>query len=281
MGRRQDLNALPAGERQALVNLILQYLNDAVVAAHITITHAGEHIFTGHRRYIEELEAFLAAQGAGRFVPLPAWNPTNPIPPEFNVVKPQDNGTPRPALVNLNPNLPMPSQFAPPAVCNFTSATLLGNAVNSPWHNSLHGAVGGTMSDFATASAAPIFWCWHGFVDEIYWDYHNQCAIRVGLGLIVYGWDGAQMMTKWGTSDIGQGAGALSWLVADVDGDGKDELLQTWKNGSQLGLIVYGWDGAQMMTKWGTSDIGQGAGALSWLVADVDGDGKDELLQPW
>lgn len=72
MGRRQDLNSLPSGERQTLTNLILQYLNDAVVAAHTTITHSGEHIFTGHRQYIEELEAFLVTQGGGRFVPLPA-----------------------------------------------------------------------------------------------------------------------------------------------------------------------------------------------------------------
>jgi hypothetical protein len=101
------------------------------------------------------------------------------------------------------------------------------------------------------------------------------------LGLIVYGWDGSQMTTQWGTGDIGQGYGALSWLAADVDGDGEAELLQPWKNGSKLGLIVYGWDGSQMTTQWGTADIGQGYGALSWLAADVDGDGKAELLQPW
>lgn len=185
MGRRQDLNALPAGERRALVNLILQYLNDAVVAAHTTITHSGEHIFTGHRQYIESLEIFLAAQGGARFVPLPAWNPANPIPSEFNVVKPQDNETPRPPLVNLNPNLPMPNQFAPPALCNFASATELGNNVNG-WHGSVHGVIGGTMSNFATASAAPIFWCWHAFVDEIYWDYQSQCAVRPDAEIILF-----------------------------------------------------------------------------------------------
>ena len=185
MGRRQDLNGLTAVERQALANLILQYLNDAVVAAHTTITHSGEHIFTGHRQYIEQLEAFLVAQGGGRFVPLRAWNPANPIPTEFNVVKPQDNGTPRPALVNLNPNLPMPSQYAPPAVCNFASATDLGNDVNG-WHGSVHNTIGGTMSQLAIASAAPIFWCWHGFVDEIYWDYQNQCAARGDAEIVLF-----------------------------------------------------------------------------------------------
>lgn len=50
---------------------------------------------------------------------------------------------------------------------------------------------------------------------------------------------------------------------------------------SGLGLIAYGWDGTKMTRKWGTSDIGEGSGALSWLVADVGGDGKIELLQPW
>lgn len=185
MGQRQDLNGLTPANRQALANLILQYLNDAVVAAHTTITHSGEHIFTGHRQYIEGLEAFLTAQGAGQFVPLPAWNPANPIPPEFNVVKPQDNGTPRPALVNLSPNLPMPSQYAPPAVCSFATAAALGDDVNG-WHGSVHITVGGTMGSFSIASAAPIFWCWHAFVDEIYWDYQNRCNALPANEIILF-----------------------------------------------------------------------------------------------
>jgi hypothetical protein len=101
------------------------------------------------------------------------------------------------------------------------------------------------------------------------------------LGLIVYSWDGTRMTTKFGTTDIGQGYGALAWRIADVDGDTTAELLQPWRNGSQLGLIVYGWDGARMTTKWGTPNIGQGYGALTWLVADVDGVGGSEFLQPW
>ncbi|MCI0698473.1 VCBS repeat-containing protein, partial [candidate division KSB1 bacterium] len=101
------------------------------------------------------------------------------------------------------------------------------------------------------------------------------------LGVIVYGWNGTALVTKWGTGNIGQGPGALAWLTADIDGDGKQELIQPWKNQSQLGVIVYGWNGTALVTKWATTNIGQGPGALAWLTADIDGDGKQEIIQPW
>ena len=148
---------------------MLTYLTDAVVATHTTIIHDDIHIFTGHRAYIEDLEAYLQIQGGGQFVPLPKWDPATQIPPEFNVVRAEDDGTPRPPLVNLNPNRP-PPEFAPPAVCNFTDGNVLGDTVN-PWHGDVHVTVGGTMGFFSIASAAPIFWCWHGYVDSIYDDW--------------------------------------------------------------------------------------------------------------
>ncbi len=175
MTHRADLNGLGAPDRQALVNLMLQYLTDAVVANHLNITHSGLEIFTGHRAYIAGMEAFLAANGGGQFVPLPMWNPANPIPPEFNVVKAQDNGTARPALQNLNPNRPLPAQYEYPAVCSFQSGSVLGNAING-WHGGLHVAVGGTMGNGTIASAAPIFWCWHAFLDHVYWDW-QRCIV--------------------------------------------------------------------------------------------------------
>jgi len=101
------------------------------------------------------------------------------------------------------------------------------------------------------------------------------------LGYIVYGWDGSTLVARWGTDNVGQGYGALAWLTADLDGDGKAEIIQPWRNGSQLGLIVYGWDGSKLVTRWGASNVGQGYGALAWLAADLDGDGKAELIQPW
>lgn len=170
MAHRADLDTLSAGDRQFLVNLMLPYLTDAVVAAHVNIIHSGLELFTGHRAYIADLESHLSANGGAGFVPLPMWDPAKPIPPEFNVVKPQDDSTPRPPLINLNPNMPLPPQWDYPAVCEFDTGADLGNAING-WHGGVHGAIGGTMGSLPIASAAPIFWCWHAFVDHIYWNW--------------------------------------------------------------------------------------------------------------
>lgn len=174
MGHRRNLNNLRPADRQALANLMMSYLTDAVVDEHPALDHFDVHIFTHHRRYIEKMELWLSANGGARFVPLPYWDSATPIPPEFNVVK-QSPGRNRPPLQNLNPNRPKPTRLAPPNVCAYANGDALGRGVDQPdaWHGSLHGAVGGTMSDFAQASAAPIFWPWHAFVDEIYTDWLN------------------------------------------------------------------------------------------------------------
>lgn len=173
MAHRADLNSLPPAQRTQLVNLMLNYLTDPVVAGHVNIIHSGLELFTGHRAYILGMENYLTANGGGAFVPLPFWNPANPIPTEFNIVKNQ--GPARPPLANLNPNLPKPPQFEYPAVCDYDDPAQLGNDING-WHGSVHCAIGGTMCSLPIASAAPIFWCWHAFVDHIYWDW-QRCTV--------------------------------------------------------------------------------------------------------
>jgi hypothetical protein len=104
------------------------------------------------------------------------------------------------------------------------------------------------------------------------------------LGMSVHAWPsnaGSMSEMPWGKNDMGQGPYALSWLVADIDRDGKAEIIQPWKNSDKLGMIVYGWDGRWMAGKWGTDDMGTAPGAYSWLVGDVDGDRKAEIIQPW
>ena len=112
MSHRPNLNSLSASSRSTLVGLMQTYINDAIVWAHnpdnpnAIVHHMGEHAFITQRNYIGDMEAWLLTHGGSAFVPLPAWNPANPIPAEFNVVEPQDDGTPRPAPRRSGRNQP-------------------------------------------------------------------------------------------------------------------------------------------------------------------------------
>jgi hypothetical protein len=99
--------------------------------------------------------------------------------------------------------------------------------------------------------------------------------------MIVYGWSGGAMTTLWSTGNIGQGVGAVGWLIGDVNGDGRAEVVQLWNNAGRLAMIVYGWSGGAMTTLWATGNIGQGVGAVTWQIGDVNGDGRAEVIQPW
>ena len=222
MPHRRDLNSLSAVERTDLVNLMMQYITDAVVDLHPTITHSGEHLFTGHRTYIEGMENFLSSQGRGEFVPLPKWDPVNEVPAEFRVMRQtREDGTPwvpsQPNLPpvqnpNADPNRAMPAQFAPPAVCSFPNGEVLGDAAN-PWHGGVHGQVGGVFTIFAVASAVPLFWCWHAFVDEIYYDWQQCPRVR--------GWKDPTQVPGWfGWENQGGGV-----AVADISGNGRPDLV--------------------------------------------------------
>lgn len=185
--QRPNLNGLPPAERRALANLIIGWLEDEgnvmwhmdniehSLARGVNTVDGRRGFFNGHRQYIRRLEAFLAANGGGRFVPLPKWDPASPIPPEFDFVKP---GPDRGPLLNLDPRQPMPTWFMFPAVCRFRSIEDLYNAI-MPWHDSVHNTVGGAMSDMMNASAAPIFFCWHAFTDDIYADW-LRCRSSTG-----------------------------------------------------------------------------------------------------
>jgi hypothetical protein len=103
------------------------------------------------------------------------------------------------------------------------------------------------------------------------------------LGVIVYGSDGAGgLHTTFASDNMGQGSGAVAWLIGDVNGGKKDEVVQLWNNNGRLGLIVYGSDGAGgLHTTFASDNMGQGSGAVAWLIGDVNGGKKDEVVQLW
>jgi hypothetical protein len=99
------------------------------------------------------------------------------------------------------------------------------------------------------------------------------------LNFIVYGNDGANTMKTLWTGAMGQGSGAATWLVGNFLGDGKAEIVQGW--GGDLNFIMYGSNGAGgLQTLW-TGDMGQGPGAVVWLVADINGTGTQQIIQAW
>jgi len=101
------------------------------------------------------------------------------------------------------------------------------------------------------------------------------------LGLNVYQMAGDSLRTVIASSDLGQGSGAVAWLTGDFTGSGSHEIAQLWDNGGNLGLNVYGMAGGTVQTVFESSDLGQGSGALAWLVGDFSVSGVDEIAQLW
>jgi Common central domain of tyrosinase/Repeat of unknown function (DUF346) len=251
MSHRPDLNSLSAASRASLVAKMQAYINDAIVWAHnpdnpnAIVHHMGEHAFITHRNYIGDMEAWLTTHGGAAFVPLPAWNPANPIPAEFNVVEPQDDGTPRPPLVNLNPSLGKPAGLVPPPLCGIGDADSLWDVNVDSWHGSVHWTIGGTMGDIHIAPAAPIFFNWHAYVDEIYDDW-LRCH-----------WSGWEDLGGIITS----GVGVASWAANRLDCFAKGQnnhMWHKWWNGSawsgweDLGGVI---DDTPAAVSWGPNRI--------------------------
>lgn len=44
----------------------------------------------------------------------------------------------------------------------------VGGSLEDPYHNKMHGWVGGAMNDDITAGADPLFWLFHGYIDAIF-----------------------------------------------------------------------------------------------------------------
>lgn len=180
---RPNLNALPPAERSLLAQYIQRYVTPAIVAEHWNAVLSGVHqdpvsFLSFHRNYIAGLENFLVEQGHPEWNPLPAWNPREPIPEEFNI---PNSGPGR--LRNLNPNVSFSPEFDQENLANFSTTAELGRALMER-HNLVHSRIGGIMNNLQTAPQAPIFWPFHSFIDDIWWNWQRiTVAVPSCLGL--------------------------------------------------------------------------------------------------
>lgn len=97
----------------------------------------------------------------------------------------------------------------------------------------------------------------------------------------VYASTGSGFEMVEGSGDLGRPSDALKWAVVDVDGDGRADLVQIRNVDNQVVIIVYRSEGESLAYVSSESFTGEGPGALAWLIGDVNGDNRPDILQPW
>jgi len=131
--------------------------------------HRGLNFLTWHRDFLSKFEARLMSINPAVTIPywnwienralpialsnssdLTAWGLTRNASPNFNLVATASQ------LANIM------------AITDFASFTT--SIEQSPFHDRLHGVVGGTMST-AGSPADPIFWLHHAFIDKLFADW--------------------------------------------------------------------------------------------------------------
>ena len=171
---RKDINSMTAAERVQLRDAILAYLKSDVNLntgmtkynivehhqnpAHFSLIHfgKGKNFVTWHRYYLQEMEQWFVANGFAKFVPLPLWNPANPMPSEFFALSgllPEFQNNP---ILSASTTADF-TPFLDPIECsNWSNLDAYANDLENP-HNDGHNDMSGTMGTFRSPAAA-IFW---------------------------------------------------------------------------------------------------------------------------
>jgi len=291
-GTRPSIQSLSSNQRTRLASAIIAFITQPILTEHANAHDwhhpaNGELFFIRHHDYLNKLESYLSANGLGEFVPLPYWNPGTSIPTEFLVTDPLVTQ----ASMNANPNQPVPSSFND--LCSFPNASTLAEQLEV-YHNGVHTVVGGAMGSLSAAPGAPIFWLWHGFLDDMYHTYEGRCENRKDFDRDVHA---DVLWHNVSTGDVGVWfldgttvlrAGNLSWQAAestgwqvkgtgDFNGDGRTDVL--WHNPGTGEVSVWFLNGTSVI---GSENLAwQVPGNSGWELkgtGDFDRDGHIDLL---
>jgi hypothetical protein len=101
------------------------------------------------------------------------------------------------------------------------------------------------------------------------------------LGMIVYSPDAQDRYSvSFSSGDMGQSSDAIAWLAGDTTGSGKTDVIQLFNSNGRLGLIVYSVnDQGAYDTSFFSNNMGQGPGAITWLMGNTTGSGKADIVQ--
>jgi len=103
------------------------------------------------------------------------------------------------------------------------------------------------------------------------------------LGAVVYGVVNGTAETLFGSSDLGQGSGAVAWLAGNFSESDSTQIAQLWDNGGTLNAFIYDnyGNGNLGLNPFRGGNLGQGPGALAWLAGNFNGSGLTQIAQPW
>jgi len=159
---------MPAPCYQDFVSIHQQAMDHDI--GHAWGAHGGLNFLTWHREYLAKLEARLLA--INPYVTIPYWNwieDRDSLPSALNNSSDISRwGITRRSNFNGNSLARAADHANLMAISDFStfSSTLEG----APFHDRLHGLVGGTMAT-AASPADPLFWLHHAFIDKLFADW--------------------------------------------------------------------------------------------------------------
>jgi hypothetical protein len=77
------------------------------------------------------------------------------------------------------------------------------------------------------------------------------------------------------------GIGTLGYYGGDVNGDGNSDVIHPWNNNGTLAILAHDITGSPTSYLVSQTMSGAGANNVGFVPADVDGDGKTDLVQGW
>jgi hypothetical protein len=101
------------------------------------------------------------------------------------------------------------------------------------------------------------------------------------LGATVYSPAANSTFTQvWHSDTLGENSSALQFFAADVNGDGKDEIIQLGDVGGKLAMNVFTSDGRGAYARsWGSAAVGPSSKHVAFLKADMTGDKNADIVQ--
>ncbi|WP_143590716.1 VCBS repeat domain-containing M23 family metallopeptidase [Thermoactinospora rubra] len=108
-------------------------------------------------------------------------------------------------------------------------------------------------------------------------------SVGVNGDVVAYrnlGWDAPKVYDGPASKLVAQGfTDPARTKFADLDGDGRDEILSLQRNGDVVAYRNLGWDAPKVYDGPASKLVAQGFAAPDWTrFGDLDGDGRDEII---